>query len=740
MKNLLEIKKTELKVLILEDSLYDLELIREQLTDAGLNLNITHVDNEAAFTNSLHKNKFNFIISDFRLPDFDAFGALKISNKICPETPFICVSGSIGEEIAIELLKLGAIDYVLKDKPDRLPFAINRALEEAKEKVAYHKAVSDLHDSEAKYRFMFHNNPQPNWIYDVETLSFLEVNEAAIKHYGYSKEEFLSMTLMDIRPAEDIALLIEDVSRTNKSYNHAGEWKHIKKSGIIIFVEIISHTVKFNGRNARHVLVHDITDRKTAEEALRMAKNELENLHNNLDEAVFSVDIIKNKMLYASKAHKSVFGHSPAEFFENPQLWYEIVFPEDKPIVDAGYPVLNAGKNLSHEYRILHIDGQIRWIGAKMNPTLDENGKLIRIDGIAVDITKRKQIENEFLESELNFHRSISESPVGIRIVSVEGKTIYANKAFLELYEFKNLEEFTTTPSISRYTPESYIQHQERKQKRKNGEEVFDYEISIICKNDKIRHVKVSRKEVLWNGYKHFQVINIDVTDQRNAEEQLHKFASHLQNVREEEKVALAREIHDDLGQNLVALKIDMGLLKQKVVKNNFFVGAQEVCARFDNLIFLIDKTVKTARRVMNGLRPELLEIHGLVGAIKAYIQEFDERHQISCEFKSNMLEVQINQQQKLALYRILQESLNNIAKHSKATLVTIQLNKDDDTLKLEIIDNGIGFDKKNSGRQDSYGMIGMKERVVLLEGKLEITSEPGKGTCVYVEIPVSII
>ncbi|MBE3084758.1 MAG: PAS domain S-box protein, partial [Bacteroidetes bacterium] len=119
------------------------------------------------------------------------------------------------------------------------------------------------------------------------------------------------------------------------------------------------------------------------------------------------------------------------------------------------------------------------------------------------------------LQSEENFHRSISESSLGIRIVSVDGETIYANKAFLDIFEFNKLEEFTSTPAINRYTPESYSQRQERKEKRNNGIEIFDYEVSIIRKNAEIRHIKVSRKEVLWNGNKHYQLINIDITEQK---------------------------------------------------------------------------------------------------------------------------------------------------------------------------------------------------------------------------------
>ena len=123
---------------------------------------------------------------------------------------------------------------------------------------------------------MFVNNPQPMWIYDLETLEFLEVNEAAISHYGFSHEEFLHMTLKDIRPAEDIKSLLEDIEETRKTLNAAGEWRHIKKNGELIIVEIYSHSITFNGKMARHVLVNDITKRKHTELEIREVNASLE--------------------------------------------------------------------------------------------------------------------------------------------------------------------------------------------------------------------------------------------------------------------------------------------------------------------------------------------------------------------------------------------------------------------------------------------------------------------------------
>ncbi|HEY5589786.1 MAG TPA: ATP-binding protein, partial [Paludibacter sp.] len=347
------------------------------------------------------------------------------------------------------------------------------------------------------------------------------------------------------------------------------------------------------------------------------------------------------------------------------------------------------------------------------------------------------------LQSEENFRHSISESSLGIRIISIERETIYVNKAFLDIYEYNSLEEFKSTPAINRYTPESYAQHQERKEKRKNGHDIFDYELSIVRKNAEVRYVKVWRKEVLWNGVKHYQAFNLDITEQKqsevalnNSQQELRKFATHIQNVREEEKLSLAREIHDDLGQILVALKMDLGMFKKKISRGNENINSEEILSKFDDFSNLVDNTIKSARRIMNGLRPELIELLGFEEACKSFLRDFDETHHIKSRFESAIMNLNISLEQSVALFRILQEALTNVAKHAKATLVTVQLSNPAGKLVMVIVDNGVGFDENNKGRQDSYGMIGMKERVFLLEGELNITSKVGKGTSVRVEMP----
>jgi len=223
-----------------------------------------------------------------------------------------------------------------------------------------------------------------------------------------------------------------------------------------------------------------------------------------------------------------------------------------------------------------------------------------------------------------------------------------------------------------------------------------------------------------------------------NSQQELRNFATHIQHVREEEKLSLSREIHDDLGQILVALKIDLGLFERKLSKGIENTTSEELLSQLNGLSNLVDKTIKSARRIINGLRPELIELLGLEEACKSYLRDFEETHHINSGFESTIMHLNIDLEKSVALFRIFQEVLNNIIKHAKATLVTVQLSNPAGKLVFQVVDNGVGFDENHQSRQDSYGLIGMKERVFLLEGKLFITSKVGQGTSIRVEIPYS--
>ncbi|HEY5298870.1 MAG TPA: PAS domain S-box protein [Verrucomicrobiae bacterium] len=377
-----------LNILHLEDEPDFAELVRTLLAQDGLNAETLRAGNREEFIRAVEAKPFDLIISDYHLPSFTGLEALAFAKKKCPHTPFILVSGTIGEQAAIESLKAGATDYVLKQRPDRLPSAVKRAVQEAEEHarlrsaetelvrrekyfrtltenfldvltilsrdglVTYkspsiksvlgydaeelvgknmfihvhpddlahaqkefdnaladpgrtvtlqfryrHKdgswrhleaigqnrladpeigalvinsrdvterwrSAEDLRDSERQYRLLFQTNPNPMWVFDLETLAFLEVNEAAILHYGYAREEFLAMTIMDIRPPE------KNGQHKSLKIETAGQgviWKQRCKGGDLIDVEIVWSPMAFRNRFAALAMGTDVTERRRVE-------------------------------------------------------------------------------------------------------------------------------------------------------------------------------------------------------------------------------------------------------------------------------------------------------------------------------------------------------------------------------------------------------------------------------------------------------------------------------------------
>jgi len=190
MNELNNITEGRLNILIVEDSKHDLELIKEQLYDAGYILELTHVLSESSLLMALGEKEFDIILSDFNLPGFTAFDSLRICKQNAPDTPFVCISGSIGEVTATDLLKQGADDYVLKDRPERLPFAVKRALDDAKERKAYMKAVKALQESEDRFKQVAENAQE--WIWEVDETGLYTYSSPVVTSLlGYTPDELV---------------------------------------------------------------------------------------------------------------------------------------------------------------------------------------------------------------------------------------------------------------------------------------------------------------------------------------------------------------------------------------------------------------------------------------------------------------------------------------------------------------------------------------------------------------------
>jgi len=225
------------------------------------------------------------------------------------------------------------------------------------------------------------------------------------------------------------------------------------------------------------------------------------------------------------------------------------------------------------------------------------------------------------------------------------------------------------------------------------------------------------------------------VEDLRNSHEQLRYLAAHLQSAREEERGYIAREIHDELGQTLSRLKLDLSWLKKRLTNEQ-----QQLIEKTEKMSGLIDTTITAVQRISSELRPGVLDYLGLTDAIEWQVKEFVEQTGIECSAAiANDISVE-DKSISTAVFRIVQEALTNVIRHSKATCVNVDLANKDNALVLEVRDNGTGIDAEKISSRSSFGLMGMRERARFLGGEINILGIPGKGTTVRVSIPLGFM
>lgn len=220
----------------------------------------------------------------------------------------------------------------------------------------------------------------------------------------------------------------------------------------------------------------------------------------------------------------------------------------------------------------------------------------------------------------------------------------------------------------------------------------------------------------------------------RKSLEQLRALAARLQSVREEERALVAREMHDELGQACTAIKMDLASIGRKATKKQ-----TQLRAKVDSATQLVDKMIFAVRRIASELRPRTLDDLGLTAALEWQSQEFEGRTGIRCALVLPGEQPTLDPERSTAIFRIFQESLTNVARHSQATRVEAHLEKQEDQLIFLVRDNGVGFDIAQSRARKSLGLVGMQERALLLNGELAIEAAPGSGTTVKLRIPLSL-
>jgi PAS domain S-box-containing protein len=357
--------------------------------------------------------------------------------------------------------------------------------------------------------------------------------------------------------------------------------------------------------------------------------------------------------------------------------------------------------------------------------------------GNGIDITQRKKAETELIASEHKYKLLFESNPLPMWMLNLPAYTVNdVNNAALLQYGYTK-EEFLKL-SVFDFRPpediEKFMAATNTKFRGIHHSGIWRH----IRKNGTIIYVDIITYDINYKGQQIRLVLANDVTEKYIAEEKLkesydaiRKLTEYLQNVREEERLYMAREIHDELGQLLTVMKMDVAWINRRTEPEN--TGIKE---KLSEILSVIDTTAKAVRRIASELRPSLLDDLGLVAAMEWHLEEFEKRSGISKELYIPDTEIILPDSLKIGIFRIFQESLTNVARHAEATKVIVSLIQNDKELVLTIKDNGKGFDEKE-GDKKTLGLLGMKERTQMMGGEYSISGIAGEGTIVTVMIPL---
>ncbi|MGA2670197.1 MAG: PAS domain S-box protein [Dehalococcoidia bacterium] len=378
-------------------------------------------------------------------------------------------------------------------------------------------------DWEERYHALFDRSLQYAIIQDFEG-NILDANEVVLKLLGYDREDIPHLNIASLLSEDQLpkALAALQELKDTGMTKQVNEWRLKRKDGS--FVDMLLSGALIYREGKPHAILGigiDITERKRVEEALRQSEEKYRKLgEQSLMGLVINQDF---RIIFANTAFTEIFGYSIDELLSlPPEKVQAMIHPEDQALVWGRFRDRLAGKAVPphYEYRGIRKDGSICWLETYSNRI--EYGGKPAIQQAIIDITERKRAEEALRLSEQNFRDSIEKSPLGIRIVSGDGKALYVNKTLLDICGYGNLEKLEAVPRNQLYTPESYAEHRERVNKRKRREYVpSNYEISIVRKDGQVRWLSVSRKEVLWDGEKQSQVVYQDITEHKQAEEAL---------------------------------------------------------------------------------------------------------------------------------------------------------------------------------------------------------------------------
>ncbi|MBL7203702.1 MAG: PAS domain-containing protein [Desulfobacteraceae bacterium] len=487
---------------------------------------------------------------------------------------------------------------------------------------------------------------------------------------------------------------------------------------------------------------HDILRRKVAEVALKESGETARALLNAPTESALLLDTV-GTILALNRPAADSLGKSMEELV-GLSAFYQFS-PDIAESRKAHHEeVLGSGKPVRYE-----DERKGRWRDTNVYPVFDAQGKVVRVAIFSRDITDQKRAEEELklAKEELtryskNLEAQVEErtkevtsilenTPAVVFVKDSELRYLFVNSRYEELFQIKN-NEIKGKTDYEIFPKETSDQLRENDMKVVTEGRPFQVE-ERIPQEDGL-HTYLSVKFPLYDEHgaiQSFCGIATDITELKKAQDQLRRLSASIMTSQEKERTAIARELHDELGQMLTALRMDAVWVRNHLKEND-----PKAAERALTMCNLIDKSIDEVQGMAIRLRPGVLDDLGLIEALEWYTTEFEKRSEIACIFNHRNVP-RIRDILATASYRIAQEALTNVARHSYATNVDVVLEAERDILTLSVEDNGSGFNTQRLSGSECLGIAGMRERAGLVGGTLDIESEPGEGTHLYFRVPL---
>ena len=596
-----------------------------------------------------------------------------------------------------------------------------------------------LRESEANWRSLVENIPDVILTIDRDG-KVLFINRTFSK--SIKPEQAIGTTIykyVDAEHHENIRNTIEHVFTTGQHGKY--EATAIRTNGEVVWYSTHVGPIKQNDKVVALTLItSDITDRKQAEEKLRVSERRYRSLAEASHDMIFIINL-DSSIQYANTFASKQFGFDPEQIIGKKQedLFPPVIADRQKKNLQH---VVDSGESFYVEEKLVFPTHEMH-IGTWLVPLLNHEGKVDAILGTSRDISERVRAEEALKESETKF-RAVADTSVAAIFIYQGEKFIYANPAIITNTGF-TLEEFLEKRFWEIVHPDFREMIKIRGLARQRGESIPSrYEFKILTKSGEERWLDFGAGMIHVGGKPAVLGVAFDITERKKVENQLNasyqqmrQLTARLHAVKEEESARIAREIHDELGQTLTGIKMDLSFLEETLIEKYECEKTHPLIKKLNSMSELADGAIQTVRKIATELRPAILDSMGISAAIEWQAEELEHRTGIKCKYTPTLENLELDREHSTAIFRILQESLTNIVRHAKATKVNITFKEEADGLVLEIQDNGKGISKSDMKKKKSFGLLGMKERAWLLGGKVDVQGVQGKGTTIKVRIPL---